>query len=127
MLQYIARRVFLAIPLLFVISLISYLVIELPPGDYLQQYIAQFEMTSGERLTEAEIAQLRALYHLDRPLYARYTRWITNVLRGNLGRSFQHNRPVSELRVVLDMAEHRPSRVAYDAQTGEQTVGQLIW
>jgi len=97
MLQYIARRVFVAIPLLFVISLISYLVIELPPGNYLEQYIAQFEMTSGERLTEAEIAQLRALYHLDRPLYARYIRWITNVLQGNLGRSFQHNRPVSEL------------------------------
>jgi peptide/nickel transport system permease protein len=97
MLQYIARRVLLAIPLLFIISLISYMVIELPPGDYLVQYIASIENTTGQRLTEAEIAQLRALYGLDRPIYARYLRWIWNVLQGNLGRSFQHNRPVSEL------------------------------
>ena len=107
MLQYIIRRVLLAIPLLFVISLISYMVIELPPGDYLVQYVASIENATGQRLTEDEIAQLRALYGLDRPIYARYLRWIWNFLRGNLGRSFQHNRPVSEL-----LAERIPLTIA---------------
>jgi peptide/nickel transport system permease protein len=107
MLQYIIRRVLLAVPLLFVISLISYMVIELPPGDYLVQYVASIENATGQRLTEDEIAQLRALYGLDRPIYARYLRWIWNFLRGNLGRSFQHNRPVSEL-----LAERIPLTIA---------------
>jgi peptide/nickel transport system permease protein len=107
MLQYIIRRVLLAIPLLFVISLISYMVIELPPGDYLVQYVASFENATGQRLTQDEIAQLRSLYGLDRPIYARYLRWIWNFLQGNLGRSFQYNRPVSEL-----LAERIPLTIA---------------
>jgi peptide/nickel transport system permease protein len=107
MLQYIVRRVILAIPLLFAISLISYMVIELPPGDYLVQYIASIENTTGQLLTEDEIAQLEALYGLDRPVYVRYLRWIWNFVRGNLGRSFQHNRPVSEL-----LAERIPLTIA---------------
>ena len=107
MLQYIVRRVLLSIPLLFVISLISYLVIELPPGDYLVQYVASIENATGQRLTPDEIAQLRALYGLDRPVYARYLRWISNFMQGNLGRSFQHNRPVSEL-----LAERVPLTIA---------------
>jgi peptide/nickel transport system permease protein len=97
MVQYIVRRFVLAVPLLILISLISYLVIELPPGDYLVQYIASIENTTGQRPTEDEIAQLRALYGLDKPLYMRYIRWIWNIMRGDLGRSFQHNRPVGEL------------------------------
>jgi peptide/nickel transport system permease protein len=107
MVQYIVRRVLLAIPLLFVISLISYMVIELPPGDYLVQYVASFENATGQRLTQDEIAQLRALYGLDRPIYARYLRWIWNFVQGNLGRSFQYNRPVSEL-----LAERIPLTIA---------------
>lgn len=107
MLQYIIRRVLLSVPLLFVISLISYMVIELPPGDYLVQYVASFENATGQRLTEDEIAQLRSLYGLDRPVYARYLRWIWNFLQGNLGRSFQYNRPVGEL-----LAERIPLTIA---------------
>jgi peptide/nickel transport system permease protein len=107
MLQYIIRRVLLAIPLLFVISLISYMVIELPPGDYLVQYVSSIENATGQRLTQDEIAQLRSLYGLDRPVYARYLRWIWNFMQGNLGRSFQYNRPVSEL-----LAERIPLTIA---------------
>jgi peptide/nickel transport system permease protein len=97
MIQFIIKRTIMAIPTLFLISLISFLAIELPPGDYLQQYIATFENTTGQRLQVDEIAQLKALYGLDQPLYGRYLHWITNVMRGDLGRSFQYNRPVGEL------------------------------
>jgi peptide/nickel transport system permease protein len=97
MLRYIVRRVLMAIPVLIIISIISYTVIELPPGDYLMVHINAIETTMGERLAPEEIEQLRALYGLDKPVHVRYVRWITNVLRGDLGRSFQHNRPVNDL------------------------------
>jgi peptide/nickel transport system permease protein len=87
----------MTIPLLFLISLISYMVIELPPGNYLVQYVATLESTTGMQISDEQIAQLRGLYGLDKPVYIRYLRWLANVIRGDLGRSFQHNRPVGEL------------------------------
>lgn len=97
MLEYILRRVIMTIPLLFLISLISYMVIELPPGNYLVQYVATLESRTGMTLPPEQIEQLRGLYGLDKPIYIRYLRWLGNVIRGDLGRSFQHNRPVGEL------------------------------
>jgi peptide/nickel transport system permease protein len=97
MLEYILRRVIMTIPLLFLISLISYMVIELPPGNYLVQYVQALESTTGMQISDEQIAQLRGLYGLDKPVYIRYLRWLANVIRGDLGRSFQHNRPVGEL------------------------------
>jgi peptide/nickel transport system permease protein len=97
MVRYIIHRVFMVIPVLVIISIISYLVIELPPGDYLMVHIAALETTMGERLPPEEIEQLRALYGLDQPIHVRYARWIRNIFRGDLGRSFQHNRPVSDI------------------------------
>jgi peptide/nickel transport system permease protein len=87
----------MTIPLLFLISLISYMVIELPPGNYLVQYVATLESRTGMTLPSEQIEQLRGLYGLDKPIYIRYLRWLGNVIRGDLGRSFQHNRPVGEL------------------------------
>ncbi len=107
MLQFILRRIAIVIPLLILISMVSFMLIELPPGDYLVQYITAIENTTGERPTESEIASLRAMYGLDQPVVVRYFRWITNVLRGDLGRSFQHNKNVADLlgeRVPLTMA-----------------------
>jgi len=93
---YIIRRLFYMIVLLFVISIVSFIIIQLPPGDYLSAYIAQLRM-SGQRLDEAQIASLTRQYGLDLPIYQQYFKWIWNILRGNLGRSFQWNRPVDEL------------------------------
>lgn len=107
MLQFIIRRVILAIPLLILVSIISYLVIELPPGDYLVQYIQSIESRTGYQLKDEEKAQLRALYGLDQPVHVRYLRWIRNILRGDLGRSFQLERPVN---VIL--AERVPLTIA---------------
>jgi peptide/nickel transport system permease protein len=73
------------------------MVIELPPGNYLVQYVATLESTTGMQISDEQIAQLRGLYGLDKPVYIRYLRWLANVIRGDLGRSFQHNRPVGEL------------------------------
>jgi peptide/nickel transport system permease protein len=97
MLNFIFRRILILIPLLFVISLITFILIELPPGDYLSTYIAQIESSTGERLTHAEIAQIRRFYGLDEPVASRYWKWITNAMKGDLGRSYEHNRKVTDI------------------------------
>lgn len=97
MLQYIIRRVFQLIPLLIIISIMSFLLIELPPGDYLSFHVARLE-EQGTRVTDEEIARLKYQYGLDKPLYMRYLHWIWNILRhGNFGRSFHFNKAVSEV------------------------------
>lgn len=106
MLGYIGRRVLQIIPLLIALSVIIFLVIQLPPGDYLTIYIQQLRNT-GAVVSESEIANLTELYALDKPIYEQYFRWISNILlRGDFGMSFQWNRPVAELigeRLALTM------------------------
>ncbi|NLS79506.1 MAG: ABC transporter permease [Chloroflexi bacterium] len=106
MLSYIGRRVAQIIPLLVGLSLIIFIVIQLPPGDYVTMYIQRLEAAGG-KVSEYEIANLRRLYNLDRPFYQQYFIWIRNiVLKGDFGRSLQWERPVSELigeRLLLTM------------------------
>lgn len=96
MLVYIVRRILIMIPTLFAISMISFIVIQLPPGDYLTTYIANLQQT-GETLHEAEIASLRAQYGLDKPLYVQYGKWMWGVVHGDLGQSFSYKKPVTQL------------------------------
>ena len=97
MLKFILRRVLLFVPTLLAISMITFLLIQLPPGDYLSTIIYQLE-ESGEEVDEALLAALRQRYGLDQPVYAQYLRWISNiVLHGDFGYSMAHNRPVGDL------------------------------
>jgi peptide/nickel transport system permease protein len=104
MLTFIVQRVLQFIPLLAVISVLTFALIELPPGDYLTMHIIQLEQ-SGTKVSEDEIARLTMQYGLDKPVHQRYLLWIWNILaHGNFGRSFQWNKPVSEVigeRIVL--------------------------
>jgi len=96
MLLYIIRRVLLIIPTLIVISIISFIVIQLPPGDYLTTYIATLSQ-SGQQLAQDEIAALRLQYGLDQPLYVQYFKWVWNMLQGDFGMSLEWQRPVADL------------------------------
>lgn len=97
MLQYILRRVFYMIPTLIVISIISFVIIQLPPGDYLTTYVAEL-VSQGETVNQATLDQLKERYGLGLPVYQQYLKWIGNiVLRGDFGQSFTWNRPVNEL------------------------------
>ncbi len=103
---YIIRRILYMVVLLLLMSIISFIIIQLPPGDYLSAYIAQLRM-SGQELNEAQIASLIKQYGLDLPVYQQYFKWMWNILHGDFGRSFQWNRPVSDLlgeRLPLTMA-----------------------
>jgi peptide/nickel transport system permease protein len=93
---FVSTRVFLGVLNVFVISIISFVVITLPPGDFVTSYIAQLG-ASGAIGSEEDVARLRADFGLDQPLVVRYWLWLGDVLQGDLGRSLDWNRPVLDL------------------------------
>lgn len=96
MVQFILRRVALFIPMLFVMSLVSFALIQAPPGDYLTDYISQLQ-AQGEILTLGEIDGLRRQFGLDQPMHIKYLKWIWGILHWDLGLSLEFQRPVTEL------------------------------
>jgi peptide/nickel transport system permease protein len=96
MLQYIIKRVLLLVPTLLGISIVAFFVIELPPGDYLTAHVAALA-AGGDIVDQEQLDFLRRQYGLDRPIHMRYLHWLSNVVRGNFGQSFEWNMPVGEL------------------------------
>ena len=94
---YILRRILYMIPTLFGMSLISFLIIQLPPGDYLTSLLATMS-DSGQTIDPAQVELLKSIYGLDQPFYVQYFKWIWGILtRGDFGYSFEWNQPVSKL------------------------------
>ena len=106
MLQYLVKRLLYMIPTLIVISIISFLIIQLPPGDYLTSYMAQLRQ-QGDYVDEEEIESLRLRYGLGQPVYVQYYKWVSGIiLRGDWGQSMEWQKPVKELiweRLALTM------------------------
>ncbi len=97
MLNFILRRSLILIPFLFLISIISFTVIQLPPGTYVDTYVNNLKLQGGT-VSEEQKASIEAMYGLDKPMAVQYGLWITNiVLRGNFGNSFRYNRPVTDI------------------------------
>jgi peptide/nickel transport system permease protein len=84
------------IPILVAISIITFIIIQLPPGDFLTSYVAELSM-SGESVDQAELEALKMRFGLDEPIYMQYLHWAWNFLHGDFGHSFEWNKPVSEL------------------------------
>jgi peptide/nickel transport system permease protein len=106
MLRYIVYRIVLMIPTIFVISVISFLIIQLPPGDFLTSYVAGIT-ARGEEIDEATIQALRDAYGLGQPVHIQYLKWMSGVMRGDFGQSFTWRVAVSSLiwdRVWLTVA-----------------------
>jgi peptide/nickel transport system permease protein len=105
MLGYILRRLLVAIGTVWAVSVISFVIIQLPPGDYVTSYIAQMAAT-GSLVSEQEAENLRKQYGLNQPMYVQYYKWMAQVVRGNFGMSMEWRRPVAEVigdRLVLTM------------------------
>jgi peptide/nickel transport system permease protein len=81
---------------LFIISIISFLVIQAPPGDYMSTYVARLA-AQGEQIDESQVVALRARYGINQPIVIQYLKWLRGVLRGDLGRSLEWNRSVKSL------------------------------
>ncbi|MHA3978960.1 ABC transporter permease [Halovulum sp. GXIMD14794] len=97
MLGYIIKRLLLMVPTMFGISVISFMIIQLPPGDYLTSVLASMR-DSGQVVDEAQVARMREIYGLDDPIHVQYLKWISGIIfRGDFGYSFEWGRPVSEL------------------------------
>ncbi len=96
MIAFIVRRILLLIPTLFFITIVTFLVIELPPGDYLDAYAANLA-AGGDPVDQERLEALRKQFGLDKPAPLRYLQWVTNILRGNFGFSFEWNVPVEAL------------------------------
>jgi peptide/nickel transport system permease protein len=97
MLAYIARRLIYMLVTLFAISVMTFIIIQLPPGDFVTAMVAQLNL-QGTTVDPAEMAALRARYGLDDTLWVQYWKWISNiVLRGDFGFSLEWRRPVSDL------------------------------
>ena len=93
---YVLQRLVYLVFLVWMVSIVTFIVIQLPPGDYLSTYISRLEQ-AGEDLSEQQVENLRRQYGLDLPLYLRYVRWIGQVLQGNFGFSFDWQQPVRDI------------------------------
>ena len=96
MLRYILWRIAVMIPTLLIISALVFTIIELPPGDYFESYIAELQ-ASGETVDVKQIETLRAEYGFDKPPIERYFVWLAGMLHGDFGYSFEYQLPVSEV------------------------------
>ncbi len=116
MTEYVIRRILLVIPVLFGVTLVTFLLMYVVPGDPVLSMV-------GERYDQETLESLRAELHLDDPLVVQYLRYIGGVLRGDLGRSFITNRPVLE-----SIAEKFPNtlRLAFSAMVVATLIGLVV-
>jgi peptide/nickel transport system permease protein len=97
LLAYIVKRLVMLLPMVLALSIVVFFIIQLPPGDYLTTYIAQIEAAGG-KANEGQIISLRRQYGLDKPPPEQYLLWMGNIIfRGDFGRSFTYDRPVTDI------------------------------
>lgn len=97
MLHFIFKRLLFAIPTMIAVSIVAFIIIQLPPGDYLSTLMADLA-SSGGSLEEGTIAAMRERFGLDQPVYVQYWKWISSIVfRGDFGISFELNRPVTDV------------------------------
>jgi peptide/nickel transport system permease protein len=108
MIAYIARRILGMIPTLIVVSIITFIIIQLPPGDFFTTLQAEIAQSGGGQDKET-VAKMQERYGLDQPLYVQYFRWVSGFPQGDFGWSLEWNSPV--LPLVLD-------RMAYTMLVG---------
>jgi peptide/nickel transport system permease protein len=94
--SFIVQRLGFAALTLFASSILAFVIIQLPPGDFVDTYIANLS-ASGSAVSLAEAEALRQLYGLDQPVWVQYFKWISRVLVGDFGESMEWRRPVSEV------------------------------
>ena len=97
MTAYIIRRCLLAIPTLLLVSIVGFVIIQLPEGDYLDREIQRLQEEFGDSSSLARVDELRERYGLNKPMYVRYAKWIWGFVRGDFGESFEYEMEVNVL------------------------------
>lgn len=110
MLSYLAQRAAVAVLTIWAVSVLTFIIIQLPPGDFVTAYVAQLQ-SAGTYISPEQAESLRQQFGLNQPMYVQYYRWITEFIEGNFGVSMLYNRPVREvigdrltLTIVLTLA-----------------------
>src|SRR5690606_5055421 len=97
MTRFILKRLLYVIPTLFAVSIVAFIIIQLPPGDYLSTLMADWA-SQGGAVEEGTVAAMRERYGLDQPMYVQYYKWMSGILtRGDFGISFELGQPVTNL------------------------------
>jgi len=96
MLYLITRRIATALVTIFLISIVAFIIIQLPPGDFVDAY-AGHKTQGGVIITQDELDVMRVRLGMDKPLYQQYLKWIGGVIRGDLGFSWEYHRPVKDV------------------------------
>jgi peptide/nickel transport system permease protein len=96
MVSYIIRRLGYALIMVVLVSIVSFIIIKLPPGDFLTQKLQQLE-ARGDKSAREQIEGYRVRYGLDRPAYVQYITWVSNFVTGNFGESFEYEKPIKDL------------------------------
>jgi peptide/nickel transport system permease protein len=96
MLAYLLRRVGLAVITVWAITVVTFIILQLPPGDFVDAYVAQAS-AMGTAISAAEADALRHAYGLDQSLLVQYYKWLSHIVRGEFGQSFEYGRPVTEV------------------------------
>ncbi len=96
MLAYLIRRLGLAVITVWAITVVTFVILKLPPGDFVDAYVAQAS-AMGTAISAAEATALRHAYGLDQPVLVQYVKWLDHVVRGDFGQSFEYGRPVTEV------------------------------
>jgi peptide/nickel transport system permease protein len=96
MLGYLVHRILIMIPTLIAISMLIFIIIHLPPGDYFSTYIAELQ-SQGEGANLAKIDFLKKQYGFDLPLWEQYLYWAVGLLHGDMGYSFLYDLPVNKV------------------------------
>src|SRR5947209_3343163 len=117
MLVYIGRRAVLAIFTVWAISVLAFVIIQLPPGDYVTSYIAQMA-SMGSVVTDEEAENLRIQYGLGQPIYVQYYKWVKLIAQGNFGMSMEWRRPVTEVIGERLGPGHAPADPGPDPRPG---------
>ena len=96
MLAYIVRRFLLAILTIWAVTVLAFLIIQLPPGDFVTAYAATMS-SGGAGITEGEMQALREQYGIDQPMYIQYLKWMGLIASGNFGMAIEYTRPVLDV------------------------------
>ncbi|MEU4197112.1 ABC transporter permease [Kribbella sp. NPDC026611] len=96
MARFVLRRLLILIPFLFLISVVSFAVIQLPPGNFVDTYVHNLELQGGS-VNAGQRAAIEAQYGLDKPVYVQYGIWVEHIGYGDFGNSFLYDRPVVDI------------------------------
>src|ERR1035437_8979843 len=115
MITFLIRRLLLAVVTMWLISVLSFAIIQLPPGDFVDAYIAQMA-SSGSSVSAEEAAAMRQLYGLGQPFYIQYGKWIVRIVRGDFGEWMEPAGPRGDGRP--DVAAPAPFLIGADDHRG---------